>query len=213
MLRILIIGASRGIGLKAVSKGLEHNYRIRAFARSADKIPIRHANLEKWPGNAQLAADITNALHSVDIVIQTLGIPLNLSLLLEPTQIFSNSTKILIEEMEILKVPRLLSVTGFGSGDSKDSIHCFQKLPFKIVFGHAYSDKTLQEDLIKKSSLDWVIARPGILTNLPEKNQYQVLTNHSEWRNGLISRADVAHFLIQQVEHDNYIGKTAVLIN
>ena len=142
-----------------------------------------------------------------------MGISLNLNLLLKPTKLFSNSTGILIDVMKNLKIPRLLSVTGFGSGDSKDSIHCIQKLPFQIVFGHAYSDKTLQENLIKKSSLNWVIARPGILTNFPEKIQYRVLTNSSEWRHGITSRADVAHYLIQQVEQDNYIGKTSVLIN
>ena len=129
MIRVLIIGASRGIGLRAVTKGLEHHYRIRAFARSAGSIPINHPNLEKWPGDAQQVTDITNALNTVDIVIQTLGALLNLKLLLEPTKLFSNSTKILINAMEYLKVPRLLCVTGFGSGDSKGNIHCLQKNP------------------------------------------------------------------------------------
>ena len=34
-----------------------------------------------------------------------------------------------------------------------------KRLPFEIVFGRAYEDKSLQEHLIKESGLDWTIAR------------------------------------------------------
>lgn len=110
-------------------------------------------------------------------------------------------------------VKRLICVTGFGAGDSRASISCLQRLPFQIVFGRAYDDKSLQEKLIKESELDWTIARPGVLTSGPRTGRYRILAEASQWRNGIISRADVAEFLVRQIGDQAYIGKTPVLIN
>jgi len=70
----------------------------------------------------------------------------------------------------------------------------------------------LQEQLIKESELDWTIARPGILTSGPQTGNYQTLSEATQWRNGIISRADVAEFLVRQIGDQTYIRKTPVLI-
>ena len=66
--------------------------------------------------------------------------------------------------------------------------------------------------MIRRSALSWVIARPGILTNGPRTGRYKILDKPADWRNGTISRADVADFLVKQVEDDAYLGKTPALI-
>ena len=115
--------------------------------------------------------------------------------------------------MKKQSIKRVICVTGFGAGDSRASISCLQRLPFQVVFGRAYEDKTLQEQLIKESELDWTIVRPGVLTNGPQTGRYQILTEASEWRNGVISRANVSDFLVKQIEDRASIGKAPVLIN
>jgi NAD(P)-dependent dehydrogenase (short-subunit alcohol dehydrogenase family) len=45
--QVLIIGASRGIGLETVKAGLDAGHSVRALARSARRIPIDHANWKK----------------------------------------------------------------------------------------------------------------------------------------------------------------------
>ena len=72
-------------------------------------------------------------------------------------------------------VKRLISVTGFGAGDSRASINCHQLLPFRFFFGRAYDDKDVQERLIKDSALDWTIVRPGLLTNGGRTGRYTLL--------------------------------------
>jgi uncharacterized protein YbjT (DUF2867 family) len=104
-------------------------------------------------------------------------------------------------------------VTGFGAGDSYQSIKCFQKLPFEIIFGNAYRNKSIQEDLIKKSQLDWTIVRPGILTNQRFRSACRVRLNLSEWRNGLVSRAAVADFIASAISDPEMIGAAPVLSN
>ena len=210
-MRVLIIGASKGIGLETTRQALDAGHHVRALARSATAIAISNPSLEKMRGDALKTEDVETALVGVDVVIQTLGV--GLGDLFRPVHLFSDATRVLIQAMRIQGVKRLICVTGFGAGDSRASISCLQRLPFQIVFGRAYDDKSLQEQLIKESELDWTIARPGVLTSGPRTGHYQILSEASQWRNGIISRADVAEFLVRQIGDQTYIRKAPVLIN
>ena len=81
-----------------------------------------------------------------------------------------------------------------------------------MVFGRAYDDKSEQEKLIKESSLDWTIVRPGVLTNGARSGHYRILETAPEWRNGVISRANVADFLVRLIDDPSYVCKAPVLI-
>jgi uncharacterized protein YbjT (DUF2867 family) len=210
--KVLVIGASKGIGLEAVRQALEAGYEVRAMARSAGNIALRHEKLEKFPGDALQAEDIAAALQGVDVVIQALGVAPGPQMVLGPITLFSQSTSLLLPAMEKARVRRLLSVTGFGAGDSKSKIGCLQRIPFRLLLGRAYDDKDIQEDMIRESGLDWVIARPGVLTRGPRRGRYRVLVTPAEWRNGIISRAEVADFLVRQIDGDDHLGKTPVLV-
>lgn len=210
-MRVLIVGASKGIGLETTRQALDAGYHVRALARSAAGMALSDPKLERVRGDALKSGDVEAALIGVDVAIQTLGV--GLGEMFRPVHLFSDATRVLIAAMRTQGVKRLICVTGFGAGDSRASISCLQRLPFQIVFGRAYADKSLQEKLIKESDLDWTIARPGVLTNGPRTGRYRILAEAAQWRNGIISRADVAEFLVRQIEDQTYIRKTPVLIN
>jgi putative NADH-flavin reductase len=115
--------------------------------------------------------------------------------------------------MEQANVQRLIAVTGFGAGESRDAISPLQRLPFRLLLGHAYDDKDAQEMRIRRSKLDWTLVRPGLLTGGKATGRYRVLDEPSSWRNGLIARADVAHFIVDQIEGTTRVGKAVVLID
>ncbi len=212
MKTILIIGASRGIGLETVRRAFDQGYPVRAFARSASQIPLTHAQLTKVNGDALKAEDVAAALEGADTVIQTLGAKAGFAMFTGPIRLFSDATRILIQAMEKAGVKRLICVTGFGSGDSREHMPALLRLPFELVLGRVYDDKAVQEMMIRRSALSWVIARPGVLTNGPRTGRYKSLDRPADWRSGTISRADVADFLVKQVEDDAYLGKTPALI-
>lgn len=210
-MRILIIGASKGIGLETTRQALEAGHHVRALARSAAAMTFSHPNLEKVRGDALNPGDVEAALAGVDVVIQTLGV--GFGDLFKPVSLFSEATRVLVAAMKAKGVKRLICLTGFGAGDSSASIGLLQQLPFNIVFGRAYGDKGVQERLIKESGLDWTIARPGVLTNGRRTGRYKILSQPSQWRNGIISRADVADFLVRQIEDQAYLRQAPVLVN
>ena len=163
MTHVLVVGASKGIGLETTQLALEAGHCVRAFARSADGINLSSPKLQKVGGDALNSKDVDAALEGANVVIQTLGV--GLGDLFGRVHLFSGATRVLIASMAAQHVTRLICVTGFGAGDSRSSISFLQRVPFQLVFGRAYADKSVQERLIKQSSLDWTIARPSSLSD------------------------------------------------
>jgi putative NADH-flavin reductase len=210
--RILVIGASGGIGLECVREALRRGYQVRGFSRSAQNIQITDTKLEMVNGDATSARDVSAAIVGIDVVILALGIPAGPQMVLGPVHLFSDATRVVVDAMREAGIRRLICVTGYGAGDSRSSIGCLQRIVFEAVLGRAYADKDIQERIIRESDLDWVIARPGILTNAPRTGRYKVLREASAWRNGLIARSDVADFMVGQVDSDVYLRATPVIV-
>lgn len=209
-MKLTVIGASRGIGRKVVDYALMRGHEVRALARSADQMKIDAPGFEPVAGDATDPETLAKVVEGADAVVLTLGVPRDLRAL-KPTTLFSGVAQALIPAMEAAGVKRLLAVTGFGAGDSEAKLSTLERIPFKLVLGRAYADKAIQEDLIKASTLDWTIARPGILNDNAMSGKYQVLVEPKTWRQGIISRADVAHFLVHAAEDGTYIHKTPAI--
>src|SRR5262249_9657900 len=116
---VLIIGASRGIGLETVRAALEAGPLGRGLARAARRIPGDHPHLDRMAGEALEMAPVKRALTGVDVVIQSLGFSAGPEIILKPTRFFSKATRVLVTAMEEAQVKRLICVTGFGAGDSR----------------------------------------------------------------------------------------------
>ena len=211
MAKVLIIGASRGIGLETVKAALQAGHSVRALARSARRIPVDHPKLEKMAGDTLEMATVKRALTGIDIVFQSLGVSVGLEIILKPTRFFSKATRVLVTAMEEAQVKRLICVTGFGAGDSRGRGGFLYSAAFHLLLGRVYDDKDVQERIVRRSKLDWVIVRPVILTDGPKTNAYRALVDPRDWNCGFIARADVADFLVKQIDDDAFLHKTPVL--
>jgi uncharacterized protein YbjT (DUF2867 family) len=76
--------------------------------------------------------------------------------------------------------------------------------------GRIYDDKDVQERIVRSSKLDWVIVRPVIPTNGQKTSAYRALVDPRDWTCGFISRADVADFLVKEIDDDAFLHKTPV---
>jgi putative NADH-flavin reductase len=170
--------------------------------------------LDKVSGDALDSDTIRNALEGVDVVIQTLGVDIAPRAIFEHSTLFSQSTRILVDAMKAAGVKRLIAVTGLGAGDSRGHGGLlYDAVVFPLLLKRVYDDKDVQEWIIRSSGLHWTIVRPGLLTNRPGTGRYRILTASKDWRFGFISRADVADFLVRQVDDRALIGATPLLIS
>jgi len=110
--KVLIVGASKGIGLATTKAALAAGYEVRAFARSAAAMTLSDPRLEKMPGDATRQQDVEAVLADVDAVIVTLGV--GFRDLIKPVHLFSDATRVIVAAMTEKSVKRLVCVTGFG---------------------------------------------------------------------------------------------------
>src|SRR5262245_25355604 len=164
-------------------------------------------------GDALEMATLKGALTGIDVVIQSLGVSVGPEIIFKPTRFFSTATRLLVTAMEGAQVKRLMCVTGFGAGDSRGHGGFLYCAVFNLFLGRIYDDKDAQERIVRRSKLDWVIVRPVILTEGPRTNAYRALADPRDWTCGFISRADVADFLIKQIDDDAFLHKTPVLMS
>ena len=207
---ILIMGATSGIGALTVAEATGRGLPVIAFARSAGKLEPSDL-LTPFQGDALSANDVSAALSEARAVIYALGIKERLAMLWQEETLFSESTRLLLEAMKSTGTNRLVVVTGFGAGRSRSAMSSLERIGHRAILGRPYADKDRQEELILSSDTNWTIARPVILRNGPKTGRMQVLRDPNIWRNGLVSRADVASYLVDAVENDLDVRKDVVL--
>ncbi|PWR01626.1 epimerase [Meridianimarinicoccus roseus] len=207
---VVVLGATSGIGALAVDEALARGLTVRGFARGAASLPQR-PGLEPVAGDARTPDDLSRALEGAGAVIYALGVKERPAMLWQHETLFSDTTAALLDAMAATGVRRLVAVTGFGAGRSRDAMSRLERLGHGAILGRVYDDKSRQEALIMESDTDWTIARPVILTRGARTGKARVLRDPSEWRNGLIPRADVAAYLVDAVTGDMDIRRDVVL--
>jgi len=197
-MNISIIGASAGVGLETLKRALQRNHKVITLSRS----DIAYPSDEKWihiKGSALNKDDLKKAIDDADAVIVTLGTGKNT----KRTTLFTDFARVLLELQNEMKMQMpFIILTGFGAGESIKYSGLPARLFMKLILRHVYSDKTLMEETIAASSLKWVIARPGMLTNGPLTERYKVENHLYKGMNvSAISRADVADYMVKQAEN------------
>jgi len=89
-------------------------------------------------------------------------------------------------------------------GDSAAQVPFMFKVVMKTLLKSVMLDKERQEQLIRGSDLEWVIVRPGGLTDAPASGNYRAGTD-TEAVGSKVSRADVASFMLDQLASDEYV--------
>jgi putative NADH-flavin reductase len=134
-----------------------------------------------------------------------LGIPLLVFLATQKrTTTLSEGTKNIVHAMEKLGVRRFICESSLGVGDSKGQLgFLYNYFLIPLFIRNIFADKEVQETVIRSSHLEWVIVRPGALTNGPRTGQYQSwLGAPAAAIRRKISRSDVADFMLRQLGHD-----------
>lgn len=206
--KLLVLGATGGTGQHIVSQAVERSYDVAVLARSAEKAG-KLKGAEVVVGDALDATALRRALEGRDAVVSALGTPM--SPLREAT-LLSSATRVLVDAMQAENVRRLVAVTGIGAGDSAGhGGFLFDRLIFPLLLRHVYADKNRQEAIVRASGLDWVLVRPSVLNNRTESQPTRAIEDLSRFHGGTISRADVARFVLDQVQGEAWLRRAPLV--
>lgn len=206
MMKLLIIGGTGGTGKELIKQALENDYLVTALVRSPDKLKEKHPNLFVVKGDVLDSNSLERVIIGQDAVLSALGH----KRFIIRTTILSAGTKNIMDAMIKYNVKRFICITSLGIGDSRFKLGLYYTLfVIPVILFFYFQDKSHQERLIKESNLDWTIVRPGQIFNGRRRTKYRhgnkvgsyVLTK-------MISRADVAHFMLKQLTDNTYIHKT-----
>jgi putative NADH-flavin reductase len=207
-MKLLIIGATRGIGKCLVQQALEQGHETTALVRSKAGLNLGHERLHVITGDILDPESVRQAVVGQEAVCVIIGIgPTR-----KPVSVFSDGARNIIEAMNDSARCMLVCITGIGAGDSKGHGGFFyDKIINPLLLKTIYEDKNRQEALVRKSGLDWVIVRPGLLTNGPCTGRYRILTDLQGVTAGKISREDVAHFILEAISNKQHFGQTPLI--
>lgn len=201
--RILIIGATGGTGRQLVAQALERGYAVTAMVRDPARLQVEHPQLTIRQGDVLDAASVEAAMRDQDAVVSALGH----TRFFQPTRIQSDGTRHLLQAMKANGVRRLVCETALGIGDSAGRLGIlYTLLVVPLILPFYFWDKARQERLIAESDVEWVIVRPGVLTNGEKRGRIQAGREVGSFLWSVrISRADVAAFMLDQLESDQYL--------
>jgi putative NADH-flavin reductase len=201
--KVLIVGATGGTGRELVTQALERGYVVTALVRNPSAIQLTHDRLRIVKGDVLDYPSLESAVHGQDAVICALGH----THYFRPTRILSEGTRNILRAMNTNGVARLVCETALGIGSSAGRMglyYTFFVIP--IILPFYFWDKTRQEKAIVASRADWVVVRPGALTNGPKRGSYRhgAGIGNFFWT-VRISRADVADFMLNELTDNTYL--------
>lgn len=207
-MKIIIFGASGRTGQHLIMQALEQGHDVTAFARTPGKIQARHERLKVVQGNIQDAEMVETVMEGHDAVLCALGINKD-----EPVTTLAEGTKHIVQAMHKQGIRRILNVSAAGfSGERADF------LIGKILFWffdryltNLFTAMKKQHEVIEQSGLDWTAVRPLLLDEGPRKGGYRIALEGIPSRGYRINTGDVAEFMLNNLESDEYLLKAPAL--
>lgn len=208
-MKVLVLGATGGTGRLLVRDAFEKGHSVVAMVRSkarAGDLP----GADIIEGDVCDECDLMRALVGCDAVVSSLGTGVSL---FTEVSLLTDATRALVPAMVRSGVRRLICISALGVGDSRGhGGFVFDRLFMPLLLRHAYKDKARQENAIRASSLDWIIVRPGMLTNDPARGSLRAVADLAGVSGGKVARADVARFVVEQLASNTWLQRTPVLL-
>src|SRR5689334_18551519 len=114
-MKIVLFGASRGVGRQVLEQALQAGHTVTAFVRDPSAISMEHANLTLFQGDALDAPAVEKAVAGQDAVISALG-PAHPPVV----GMMEIAARNIVNAMKKNGVRRLISTTGAGVRQTED---------------------------------------------------------------------------------------------
>ena len=205
-MRVLVFGATGKTGGLVVDCALAKGHEVTVLVRDAGK--FGKDGVRVLAGDATKPDDVLRAVQGQDAIIEAIGGTTPY----KTTSLESTSVRNMIDAMKTESVRRLIVVSMMGIGESRAQAPFWYKYLLMPTFLHGSTkDKTLMEEEVGRSELNYVIARPPILTDDPPTGTVTVLGSGTIGHT--ITRADLANFLVDQLEDDSNLGRSVTVVN
>jgi putative NADH-flavin reductase len=209
--KIAVFGATGDTGEQIVEQALQAGYEVVAYARNPSKLNVSNEHLTVIQGELSDAALIETALRGTSAVLSALG-PRGGSKNKPLTQGMQN----IIGAMKKQGVRRIIITSTLSAKDIKDKPSLRTKAMVnlvKITMHAAYEDIVNVAEIVRASDLEWIILRLALLNNKPKSGKVKAGYVGTGEVGAQISRADIAGFMLKQIEDTKYLREAPAISN
>lgn len=152
---------------------------------------------------------LTDAIRGQDVVISALGVGTSL----KSGGLIARSLPAIVRAMESQGVRRLIFMSAYGVGSTWKDVPLLPRILMRVLLRDIYADKEAGEDALRRSGLDWTLVYPVTLTNGQATGRYRTGERLALRGFPTISRADVADFILTQLEDSTYVKKGVLVVH
>jgi putative NADH-flavin reductase len=207
-MRIIVFGPTGGTGQQLVAQALAAGHEVTAFTRnSAAMAP--HPGLTVVVGQTLDSDAVERAIAGHDAVLCALGGQPWRRLARVCTRAIQN----IAPSMAKQGVRRIVAISTFGAGNSRPQVGWLARtLLFGLVLRSEVADKEAMERELSATDLEWTVVRVGLLTDGESRGTWRAADDDSIRGMGKIARADVATFMLAQLETATWIRRKPVIM-
>ncbi|WP_337102707.1 NAD(P)-dependent oxidoreductase [Paenibacillus sp. YIM B09110] len=206
-MNIIIFGANGKTGRELMERALKQGHSVTAFVRDPSKILLKDANLNIVKGEATNYSDVEKVLkaNKYDIAYSVLGAKGMFKRDLPLIGAMQN----IVKAMEKNNVPKLIHVSFIGAREEAVKLGFVYKYIIPNFMKNLLLDHREKDTLLTNSRLTWTLVQPPSLTSGPYTGRYmhEAQINMGVSRKLKLSRADLADFMIKQLNDDTYNNK------
>jgi putative NADH-flavin reductase len=208
--RILVLGATGATGNQVVRQAIEQGHVVTVFVRNPDRLASKPDSVRVLVGDVTGSGNaLTAAVRNQDAVISALGLGKSL----KANGLIARSVPAITDAMGAEGVRRLIFLSAFGVGPTYTDTPLLPRFLTRTLLKDMYADKNLGDEELRGigDSIDWTIVYPTALTNDARTGHYR--TGERLRLRGFpkISRADVAEFMLKQLDDITYLRKGVLL--
>ncbi|SIS43771.1 NAD(P)-dependent oxidoreductase [Salimicrobium flavidum] len=196
-MKIIVFGATGGVGQHVVKQALDKGMEVTAFVRTPSKIEVAHDLLNITQGDAFNKEEVAEAIAGQDAVVSCLGSSRGLK---KSTEV-EEMTKNIVTGMQERNVNRIIFTSSAGINGEMPGIS--GKIIMKIL-KNALRDHRNAVDYIQSHGLDFTIVRAMGLTNETPTGKYKESKSGVPGKAKTIPRADVADFILKALNDNRY---------
>jgi putative NADH-flavin reductase len=202
---VLIFGATGRTGRYLVERALSKGHTVTAFVRDPHALSVRHPRLHLLEGDVLSPEAVDKAMHGQRVVLSALGFSGR-----GGSASLVKAMENIVTAMQKYRVHRFICLAPAPAREGWARRGLLGKLLAPFLQKSAAPDWEQQVAFMRGSTLEWVQVRPTRLTDEPSRGSYQVSVGWAEVPEG-ISRADVATFMIEQLQSRRFVRLSPVL--
>jgi putative NADH-flavin reductase len=214
--KLLILGSTGRTGKFLLAEALERGFEVNVLVRDVQKIKIRSEKLTIFGGTPSNKEDLTKALQGCTHVLSALNISRNSDFpwsgLRTPKDFLEKTMQNLIELSKTNSLKNVMVISAWGVAETKQDIPFWFR--WMIDFSnikYGYRGHEQQEKLLQNSAINYTIIRPVGLTNFEKTKPIIVTKNNIPKPNLLISRKNVARFMLNVLEKEEFFREVLVV--